>query len=298
MLARRAVHHEVAEDEAGAGRAGGPRRCRRRRRGGRPTRSATTQSAIAGGDRVEVAGTGPGRCEPRMNQSGPLNSVTSSRKTCRLRAGARKAVLAVVRGEIVVPLPELAAEGRLHVHFGLHDVEPVVAEDLAGRLDEAGMAHQPGIDGVAQMRCPWPCAPCCRPSRGSWRAYPRRRRPAGRRADRHFGRREQVRQDQDAVAVELLELGSGEAQVASSRMRGWRQWPGQFAYIEWSTAAVWRPRAGPASARRRGGTVSPPGRSRRRIAGDAEAGGPVGRDRQGGWPVPLKRAVKVSIGAR
>src|SRR6185295_14182964 len=67
----------------------------------------------------------------------------------RLRPG--NAVLAMVGGEIVVPLPEVAAEGRLHIDLGLHDVEVVVAEDLPGRLDEAGMADELGIGRAAQM---------------------------------------------------------------------------------------------------------------------------------------------------
>src|SRR5262249_20067452 len=64
------------------------------------------------------------------------------------RERLRHAVLAVVGGEVVVPLPHLAIKGSLGVDFDLLNVEPVVGEELYRRLDEAWMANQSGEDLV------------------------------------------------------------------------------------------------------------------------------------------------------
>jgi hypothetical protein len=49
-------------------------------------------------------------------------------------------------------LPDLAGEGDFGVHLGLLDVEPLVIQDLPGRLDQARMARHPGIGLVAQVQ--------------------------------------------------------------------------------------------------------------------------------------------------
>src|SRR3954452_17460953 len=61
------------------------------------------------------------------------------------------AVLRVVGGEIVVPLPDLALEGGLGVDLDLLDVE-LVAQELEGRLDQPRMPHHQLEARVPQMQ--------------------------------------------------------------------------------------------------------------------------------------------------
>jgi hypothetical protein len=61
------------------------------------------------------------------------------------------AVLAVMGREVVVPLPDLADEGGLHVDLDLLDIE-LGAQDLLRRLDQARMAHQLGEHRIAQVQ--------------------------------------------------------------------------------------------------------------------------------------------------
>src|SRR6185437_1408102 len=62
------------------------------------------------------------------------------------------AILLMVSGEIIVPLPDLAFERGLGVDLDLLDIELLLAEELERRLDQPRMAHQPAIDGVTRMQ--------------------------------------------------------------------------------------------------------------------------------------------------
>ena len=115
------------------------------------------------------------------------------------------AVLAVVRGEVVMPLPDFAGEGGLHVDLDLLDVE-VLAQDLLRRLDQARMAHQLGEQGIAQVQAhggahlvALPLADVGRRVLGIERGQARAQGP-------DLVAREQPGQDEEPVPVEALEL--------------------------------------------------------------------------------------------
>ena len=87
-----------------------------------------------------------------MKTSGPLNSFTSSRKMWRFSAnGSGTPVLAVVGGEVVVPLPHVPGERLLGIHLDLLHVE-LVAENLHGRPDEPGVADHARVDLASQVQ--------------------------------------------------------------------------------------------------------------------------------------------------
>ena len=67
------------------------------------------------------------------------------------RERLRHAVLAVMGGEIVVPLPDVARERLLGIHLDLLDVE-LIAQDLPGGLHEPRMADEAGIDVAAPVQ--------------------------------------------------------------------------------------------------------------------------------------------------
>ena len=67
------------------------------------------------------------------------------------RERLRHAILAVMGGEVVVPLPHVPRERFLAVHLDLLHVQ-LVAEDLHGRLDEPGVADDARIDLAPQVQ--------------------------------------------------------------------------------------------------------------------------------------------------
>ena len=118
----------------------------------------------------------------------------------------RHPVLAVVGGEVVVPLPDVPRERLLGVHLDLLDVE-VLPEELARRLDEPGVAHDPRVDLASKVEA----------HGGSHRVAlllaevlgaPLGEEPGQLRLERlHLLRREPLRQNQEPVLPEPLDLG-------------------------------------------------------------------------------------------
>ena len=79
---------------------------------------------------------------PGMNISGPLNSLTSSRKIATFIARGSGIVVVVLPGaEILMPLPDVAVERHLAVDLELMHVHRL-AEHLHHRLDHARMARE------------------------------------------------------------------------------------------------------------------------------------------------------------
>ena len=119
------------------------------------------------------------------------------------------AILRVVSGEVVVPLPGLAGERHLGVDLGLLDVELVVAEDLPRGLDEARMAQRRAKTSLRRWS---PIAVRTSPltfSRMFAGCPPRRPQPRPRAGPRPPPAR-RGGQDEEAVLPEVLDLRWGQ----------------------------------------------------------------------------------------
>ena len=130
------------------------------------------------------------------------------------RARLRHAVVALPGAVILVPLPDVAGEGRFGVDLVLVHVD-LLAEDLLHRLDHARMrAEQPErlvveMRGKGGARRAALLAPHLGPL-GVVDAF-RLARQQG-----HFFRAEQFRQKQPAFAVEIVDLLLGQLHGGSS----------------------------------------------------------------------------------
>ena len=145
------MHQRVAENEHRAGRPLGRDQAALRHQLGHGL-AIDDPERVAG--RLGVQGRGHGTTPVRAanEHEGSVELGYLVEKDMEIeRQRLRHAILLVVGGEVVVPLPDVAGEGLLGVHLDLLDVE-VIAEDLFRGLYEARVAHEARVDVAALVQ--------------------------------------------------------------------------------------------------------------------------------------------------
>ena len=203
---RRAVHEGVAEDEHRPGRSLGRDEAALLDEG-RDRVLVHHPQGVAGRLHVEGCGGGAPAVGAADEDEGAVELVHLVEEDVEVEGeGFRHPVRAVVGGEVVVPLPHVPGESGLGVHLDLLDVE-LLAEELARRRDEPGVAHHPRVDLASKVQA----------HRGSYRVArllaevlgaPLGEEPRQLRLEcLHLARREPPRQNQEALFPEPLDLG-------------------------------------------------------------------------------------------